>query len=250
MIWRLFDYKILDASQNMTIDQEIADEVIYGDASALRFYGWNVPSVTLGYFQKESGINIDYCKDNSIPVVKRPTGGRAVLHDNELTYSFASGINDGIFTNNLLDNYHKLSDVFKTAFSEIGLEVVTNDRRKNRNSASPLCFDSPSFGEMTASGKKIIGSAQRRYQGGYFLQQGSIPLTINRELMSRVFNFDHLNALRGLGAQPTTNNPFDSMAGINELIIGITKENLMDAIIRAFKVLFHVEFQQADLPRF
>jgi lipoate-protein ligase A len=230
MIWRILDYKILDASLNMTIDQEIADQVINGYTSTLRFYGWSVPSVTLGYFQKQSGINIDYCANHFIPVVKRPTGGRAVLHDYELTYSFVSGTNDGIFTNNLLNNYHILSSVFKKAFNDIGLDAQTNDRRTNLNTGSPLCFDSPSFGEMTAFGKKIIGSAQRRYKGGYFLQQGSIPLTINRELMAKVFNIE---------------NSFSSMAGINELLTGITKEGLMDAIIRAFETSFQVEFQRA-----
>lgn len=233
MLLRLFDFEIHNACDNMAIDQKISDEVINGKPPALRFYGWASPSVTLGYFQKESAINTDYCREFSIPIVKRPTGGRAVLHGDELTYSFVSEANNGIFTDNLLNNYHILSSVFKEAFKEIGLDVMGSNNRKNHSSKSPLCFDSPSFGEITVKGKKIIGSAQRRYKGGYFLQQGSIPFTINRELMAKVFNI---------------NNSLKSMAGINEFAPDITKSNLIDAILKAFLQILKAEFVRAPSP--
>jgi len=242
MDWRIIEYQIQDASTNMAIDARIAEEVINGKPPTLRFYGWSVSSITLGYFQRinDIGIDLDFCANNVIPVIRRPTGGRAVLHGNELTYSFCSGTNDGIFNDNLLDNYHILSSIFLKAFKNLGLDAVINEKRRGNNNKSSLCFDSPSYGEMTVEGKKIIGSAQRRYKGGAFdrsgrttfLQQGSIPFIINRELMSKVFGID---------------NPLNSMAGVNEFLPLITINDLMDAIKKAFIDCFGIQFVETHL---
>lgn len=96
--WRLIDSGPCDASYNMALDEAIAVFVRRGrSCPALRLYGWETPSVSLGSFQKLDDIDEEYCSHENIPVVRRPTGGRAVLHGDELTYSFSSK-NEGRFS--------------------------------------------------------------------------------------------------------------------------------------------------------
>lgn len=187
-----------------------ADEVLAGSVRAgkqpptLRLYGWERPSVSLGQFQRTADIDLQYCSNNGIPLVRRPTGGRAILHNNELTYSFSS-TNEGFFSCSLLDTYRQLSHAFKRALERIGLQVeIKNELETGRNLVrSPLCFRTTSYGEIVFKGKKLIGSAQKRWRNG-FLQQGSIPYTVDEEIIGKVFRTrpddDQAGRLIGLGA--------------------------------------------------
>lgn len=116
----------------------------------LRLYGWNRAAVTLGCFQKTSDINIGYCRCHDIPIVRRPTGGRAILHGDELTYSFCAKTDRGPFSHGLLDSYKKISTAFAIALRKIGVKAEPkNERERGRVlSRSPLCFQSSSFGEI------------------------------------------------------------------------------------------------------
>ncbi|MCX5883914.1 MAG: hypothetical protein NTU74_19585 [Deltaproteobacteria bacterium] len=95
--WRLLDTGILPGALNMGIDQALLEMHAAGESPpTLRFYQWQPPAVSLGYFQKQHGLNLSACRDLGLDVVRRPTGGRAVLHVNDLTYSVIAGAGENI----------------------------------------------------------------------------------------------------------------------------------------------------------
>jgi lipoate-protein ligase A len=196
--WRLIDSGPCGAFYNMALDEAIAAEVRKGSAPpTLRMYGWNRASVTLGCFQKSSDINIEYCKSHNIPIVRRPTGGRSILHWDELTYSFSAKTDSGPFSHGLLDSYKRISMAFLSALRKIGVKAETKkEREKGRViSRSPLCFQSSSFGEVLIENKKLVGSAQKRWNDG-LLQQGSIPYASEKEKLEGVFGAEKTSSLK------------------------------------------------------
>lgn len=231
--WRLIDSGEGDAYANMAIDEAITFSVIKGGSPpTLRFYAWKVPSVSLGYFQRIDDIDIAYCLENNLPVVRRPTGGRAILHDDELTYSFASA-NTGVFDTGLRESYYLLGQCFFYAFQMLGLDVEMMNKRQRGSilTRSPLCFNSTSFGEITFKGFKLIGSAQRRWQKG-FLQQGSIPFCIDEEMTKRIFKLP--------------NDRFAEMKGLRNFI-DIDRHKMKKAITHAFEEIFNVRLVLSHL---
>ena len=185
MLVRIIDSGLNDPFLNMAIDEAISIFVRNGNSPpTLRFYGWIKPAVTIGEFQKATEINQDICNKLKIPVVRRPTGGKGILHYDDLTYSFTAK-KEGIFRGSLFQTYEKLSSIFSEAFNLSGIKT---EIKKNRDSVnrSSLCFARSSFGEISFNGIKIMGSAQKRWRDG-FLQQGTIPIIVNRELLKKVF---------------------------------------------------------------
>lgn len=234
--WRFIDSGNCSAAFNMAMDEAIATSVRSADsAPTLRFYGWDVPSVSIGYFQKIHDIDLQSCKKNHIPVVRRLTGGRAVLHGNEITYSFSSKTS-GKLSGGLLDSYRKLSEAFSLALSKIGIATDTDLDRKRRRSPdsvhrerSPECFQSTSYGELTSSSKKIIGSAQKRWADG-LLQQGSLPFMLNSDVMREIF------------MQKPEANVEKSHIGLNEILPDLGIDMVKDVIKVSFEEIFGIRF--------
>jgi lipoate-protein ligase A len=226
--WRLIDTGPSDAYLNMALDEAIARKTMENSSPpTLRFYGWQTPSVSLGRFQNSSDVDLSYCAERSIPVIRRPTGGRGILHKDELTYSFSTGKHDTLFFSGLRESYRQLSAAFSMAFRGLGFDVKTRLERSEAvplDLRSPLCFQSPSYAEITLGEKKILGSAQRRWPGGV-LQQGSIPLRIDRPTLRGVFGVE----VSG-----------DSMAGLNEIMPALSLENLKEAVKEAFQAVFGI----------
>ncbi len=187
--WRLIDSGSADAGENMAIDEAIALHVIRGATlPTVRFYSWDSPSISIGCFQNLSDIDTETCEELSIPIVRRPTGGRAILHCSGITYSFSAQNSDHAGFRDLMNTYSVISAVFFSAFKVLGLDVrIKRRREKGRVLArNPHCFEAISFGELVVDDRKIIGSAQKRYRTG-FLQQGSIPFHIDKRLYHEVF---------------------------------------------------------------
>jgi lipoate-protein ligase A len=233
MNWRLIDSGYCDAAYNMALDEAIAISVRNREAPpTLRLYGWEVPSVSLGSFQKITDIDIEYCINNNIPVVRRPTGGRGILHGDELTYSF-SARNEGVFSGGLLETYRRLSVAFQSALNKIGLNASMKVVRESgaNLTRSPLCFKSTSYGEISLDGRKLIGSAQKRWNNG-FLQQGSIPYCINYEKITSVFKI----------STPILQYSKQEIIGLKELIAGFDSECFKKAIKSAFEKTFDITF--------
>ncbi|RMG75025.1 MAG: lipoate--protein ligase family protein [Nitrospirae bacterium] len=239
MYWRLIDSGSEDAYLNMAIDEAIAMMVLEGNSPpTLRFYGWKGRAVTLGAFQRLSEINREYCEKSFIPLVRRPTGGRAILHGEDLTYSFSSLNSPPFFSENLLKTYAYISQAFLKGFMKMGVDVEFKKRRERGRvlTGSSLCFQSVSYGEITLKGKKLIGSAQKRWKRG-FLQQGSLLLKTNADEMERVF-------LRAKGEEI-----LKSMVGLFEVYPMIKPEDLKSAFIKGFEEVFKVSFRPEGLTQ-
>ena len=223
--WRFIDTGPCSAFYNMALDEAIATAVRTGNLPpTLRIYGWDVPSVSIGYFQKVSDININYCLEKGIPIARRPTGGRAILHNDEITYSFSAKTDLGDFSKGLLDSYEKISKAFGLALSKVGLSSTLKLQREPHRDRSPLCFQSTSYGEITINNKKIIGSAQKRWPDG-LLQQGSIPFLVDEEEITKVFNLRS----SGIGKQFT---------GLKNILSDLNVESLKEAIRISFEEAF------------
>jgi lipoate-protein ligase A len=205
---------------NMAVDLAIARMAREGRCPpTIRFYDWGgVPSLSMGSFQKWDGIKTSLLREKKIPAVKRPTGGRAILHGDELTYSISSPYR-GPFTGNLFDCYGKISRGFEKALRKLNVPVEVKARKgKAIRGKSAVCFQSTSFAEIGVRGRKLIGSAQKRWTDG-FLQQGSIPYSIDRELHEAVFeDYDP-----------------DSMIGMKEILNGFEPELFKSFLKESFE---------------
>lgn len=232
--WRLIESGPCDASFNMALDEAIALSVRNkGLPPTLRLYGWDRPSVSLGCFQKVTDIDRAYCDSRGIPVVRRPTGGRAILHGDELTYSFSVRTDTPPFSKGLLDSYGRIGAALGLALGRIGLQAEAKAEREKGSvlAGSALCFRSASYGEILVAGRKVVGSAQKRWDNG-LLQQGSLPYGFDPEEMGRVFGKD----AGGSGA---------GMAGLRELVEGFDEGSFRDTLVAAFETVFGVSLLSA-----
>lgn len=227
-LWRLIDSGNCNPFFNMALDEAIALNVIENtNTPTLRLYGWERPSVSIGAFQRYNDIDSNYCQLEDIPIVRRPTGGRAILHGNEITYSFVSK-NLGFFDKNLMDSYQIISKAFIKAFTLIGIDVDMKDRKTSGKELikSPLCFNSISLAEISYKGKKLIGSAQKRWRDG-FLQQGSIPFIIDYERSAMVFRQDNISE-------------FGELSKIDN---SLSRDLIKKAIVKGFEEYFEVRLE-------
>jgi len=191
--WRYLDTGPARGAENMAMDEKLlADAVKAGAVPVLRFYSWSPPAVSLGRFQEEAAsVNAAACRRHGFDIVRRITGGRAVLHRYELTYSVISPIDNRLFPNDVLGTYKVIAAGLLAGFIHLGVpaEMVSpsGDRADMvpRDPKGPSCFSSPSWYEILVQGKKIAGSAQRRVAGA-FLQHGSILLDYDPGLESEV----------------------------------------------------------------
>ncbi len=175
--------------RNMEIDRRLMEcfrdgrfQRRFGEGCPLwRFYAWNPYALSLGHGQDDSSIDYDRCAAKGIDVVRRPTGGRAVLHGDEFTYSFFS---DAVYSNAEL--YRMVHEVLREALTHLGIQTefarggTGFATRYRQNPASQSCFTSSARYELQAEGRKLVGSAQRR-SGNVLLQHGSLPLQRSRE---------------------------------------------------------------------
>jgi len=170
MEWSFIDTGFRDPYFNMGFDEALMNFVEKTGKPVLRFFNFSPPSITIGFHQRVSEWIISLGK-KGYPFVRRPTGGRAVIHSGDMTYSLAFPQSDELVGGSVLESYKKISQGFGKGFEILGLDVKLE--RKSGDRDSDLCFNSPSWYEFTFKGKKIIGSAQvRRF--GICLQQGTL----------------------------------------------------------------------------
>lgn len=177
--WRLIYDVPLPGAHNMALDEAILGAVSVGHAApTLRLYVWSPPCVSLGYGQKSSDVDFERAAALSWHVVRRPTGGRAILHTDELTYSVIASLGEPLVTGGVIESYRRLSAGLLDGLARLGLAARSEAEFGSISSAAadPICFETPSDYEITARGKKLIGSAQVRKRNAV-LQHGSLPLT-------------------------------------------------------------------------
>ena len=175
--YRLLITPAWDGAKNMAVDEAILHALADGKGKpTLRFYQWNPPCLSLGFGQRYREVDESACKKLGYSIVRRPTGGRAILHKNEFTYSFITSQNDTIVAGDILKSYRHLSQGLLLGLKKLGVDAVQakGNMPKNHHQGA-ACFDTPSHYEVTTNGKKLIGSAQLRRRG-IVLQHGTLPL--------------------------------------------------------------------------
>jgi lipoate-protein ligase A len=175
--WRLIVDDHADGATNMAVDAAILDTVIDGASPpTLRFYAWSPPCLSLGRNQPLADVDLEVCRALGVDVVRRPTGGRAILHTDELTYSVALIQTDPRATGDVVESYRRLSEGLQAGLRCLGVDVVqAAGQNKPATELTAVCFETASDCEITAGGRKLVGSAQWRARGGV-LQHGSLPL--------------------------------------------------------------------------
>lgn len=181
--WRLIQTLPASGAWNMAVDESILDSVRRGASSAvLRLYAWEPPCFSLGYAQPIGDVDLSAISRRGWNLVRRPTGGRAILHTDELTYSVIGSPQDPRLSGGVLESYRCLSQAILQALHSLNIPAqalekpaTTIDRSPDPRSTNPVCFEVPSNYEITVQGKKLVGSAQARRRDGV-LQHGSFPL--------------------------------------------------------------------------
>ncbi|WP_141431653.1 biotin/lipoate A/B protein ligase family protein [Bacillus sp. 03113] len=195
-VWKFLDTGYGSPSFNMAVDEALLEWNSEGKIPPIiRFYGWNPATLSVGYFQRvQKEINLDAVNQHQLGFVRRPTGGRAVLHEHELTYSVIVPEDHPNMPKTVTEAYRVISEGLLRGFQNLDLEayfaVPKTDEEKEalKNPHSAVCFDAPSWYELVVEGRKVAGSAQTR-QKGVILQHGSILLDIEEDKLFSLFNY-------------------------------------------------------------
>jgi lipoate-protein ligase A len=182
MEWRFLDSGYASGTENMMLDVDLAQHLLAGrGGNVVRVYGWRPPAISLGWNQSDHDLERDRVRQAGIDMVRRPTGGRAILHSQELTYSvimLASG-------KHVLEVYDSISKALVKGLRSLGVDAVLERSQPHfpseyRRRSSIACFTSSARHEITVAGRKLVGSAQRRYARSdgleVVLQHGSVLL--------------------------------------------------------------------------
>lgn len=208
--WRIINDRPRSGAENMAVDEAILEAVVnQSSPPVIRFYSWISPCVTIGYFQRMyEAIDVDAVDANSFDLVRRPTGGRAILHSDELTYSVTAPLSEFDECKSVLETYLKINCGLAMGFRDYGIEVelapaddqdvrtpeallsslkyVSQSQVFRPHVKSAACFDTPAPYELVFHGRKVAGSAQTRRRE-VLLQQGSIPFSMDYDLMKKLF---------------------------------------------------------------
>lgn len=195
--WYFLNSGKCSPSFNMALDEALLDWHSEGlIPPVIRFYEWEPATLSIGYFQKaEKDINLEAVRAQGLGFVRRPTGGRAVLHEHELTYSIIVTESYPNMPETVTEAYRVLSEGILQGFQNLGMDAyfsvpATEEQLADlKKPKSAVCFDAPSWYELVVEGKKVAGSAQTR-QKGVILQHGAILLDLDEEKLLSVFNFD------------------------------------------------------------
>ena len=180
--WRVVITPAASGAWNMALDEAILELAGRKETlPTLRLYAWSPPCLSLGYAQPSSDVDITELQARGWDLVRRPTGGRAILHTDELTYSVCGPQDEPHLAGSVLESYRVLSQALVLALHRLGIAAQAHEKphaqdpKKNSAEQNPVCFEVPSNYEITVDGKKLIGSAQARRKEGV-LQHGSLPL--------------------------------------------------------------------------
>jgi lipoate-protein ligase A len=230
----------------MAVDEAILEATLHGAAApTLRLYAWEPACLSLGYAQPFSDIDLQALAAHGWQYVRRPTGGRAILHTDELTYSVIGPQEDPRLAGSVLESYQNLAQALLLALQSLGADARANAQPSlaaGSDPKGPVCFEVPSAYEITVHGKKLVGSAQRRSQGGV-LQHGSLPLVGDLSRITQALSFP-TPADRRLAADRLLER-----AATLESLIGraIPWEQAAVAFIRAFSQALNLELQPGVL---
>lgn len=184
---RFIPFEVKTGQENMQIDSDLLEYAIKNQLKEpiFRLYGWSPACVSLGRNQKSDFLDLAFLKQNNIDYVRRLTGGRALLHDNEITYSYicpASFLENG---ENVVNSYKEISKILIAALKKLDIELDFGGIKKV-NGHKDYCMLVSTGADLCYQNRKLIGSAQFRKEG-YILQHGSILYDYDKELLEKIF---------------------------------------------------------------
>jgi lipoate-protein ligase A len=243
--WRLLQTSPARGAWNMAVDEAILEHIHRGESlPTLRLYAWDPPCLSLGHAQPFADVDLERLQQRGWEVVRRLTGGRAILHTDELTYSVIAPAEEPRVAGTVLESYNRLARALLAAVQELGLPVEIEEHAASAaaQSFNPVCFEVPSSYEITANGRKLIGSAQARRREGV-LQHGSLPLCGDLRRITDVLVF---------ADEPARQAAADRLlkrAATVESVLGqpVDWETAAQAFIRAFEQEPGLKFERAEL---
>jgi len=243
--WRLIIDGNASGSWNMAVDEALLQQAgAKLSLPTLRLFGWDPGTLSLGYAQPHTDVDLDGLDQHHWGLVRRPTGGRAILHIDEMTYSVTAPLDDPILAGSLLESYRKISAALVLALQLIGIPVEADRQYDNGDSQyqNPVCFETPSNYEITYQGKKLMGSAQARKFNG-LLQHGSLPL------FGDLTRITHTLRYQSAEARVSAGKKLLARATNAETILGKIpeKSDVVNAFIEGFSRTMDVSFEQVQL---
>jgi len=253
--WRLLIDQPADGAANMARDEALLSTQAVGAAQpTLRLYRWRSAYLSLGRFQRADAIDQAACARADVAIVRRPSGGRALLHDAELTYAIIARADNPLFGDqSIIATYRQISLALLAGLRRLGVAVelagAANDQGRTMNDesssssslvvrpssrSSAACFDTPAAYELIVAGRKLVGSAQTRRDGS-ILQHGAIPLTAHAERLAALLR----QPPDDLGAKMIA---LDQAAGRR-----IEFDELADALIAGFRADWGIAFERGEL---
>jgi lipoate-protein ligase A len=222
--WRLILDDDLPGHENMARDSSILRALEEGSGTpTLRVYGWAAPTISIGYLQDPAPFS-----GLALPVVRRITGGRAVVHSSEVTYSVTGLMDNPLFSGGIMAAYSVISACIIAALNDAGVDA-TYSRGSVSGIRNEACFHAATRYEVLVGGRKLVGSAQRRLKRA-FIQHGSILMDTDDELNQRVFG-------RSLSGK---------MAGVSEFS-GVVTAKLKELLVERFAQGFDASFKVTGL---
>jgi len=243
--WRYLPYAVNTGAENMAVDEAIMRALATGAVKqpTLRFYGWDPPTLSLGYAQSFSKeVDEEACRRAGIDIVRRPTGGRAVLHQYELTYAVVAPEDEEHVQGTIIESYLKISQALLFGFQSLGVPAVMVEHGNMAGLGSAACFDAPSWYELVVDGRKLVGSAQVR-KDGVMLQHGSIILHFDAALLFSLLRFKSDEIRKRLSAGFK-----EKACALDEVWPRpLTPSELEQAICRGFEAVMDIEFMEGGL---
>ena len=184
---KFIPFETKTGEENMQIDSDLLEEAIEKNLQepVFRLYAWEPACVSLGRNQKDDFVDMELLKENNIDVVRRLTGGRALLHANEITYSYVCPVSTLKNGENVVESYKEISQILIDAFKKLGIELDFGGTKKARGHVD-YCMLVSTGADLCYENRKFIGSAQFR-KNGYILQHGSILYDYDKELLEKIF---------------------------------------------------------------
>lgn len=208
-------YEVKTGKENMQIDSDLLDEAIKKSLQEpiFRLYGWKPACISLGRNQRDDFVEEDFLKLNGIDIVRRLTGGRALLHDNEITYSYICPVTSLLNGENITESYKEISQILINGFKKINIDLDFGGLKKYKGHID-YCMLISTGADLCWNNRKLIGSAQYR-KNGYILQHGSILYDYDKELLEKIFKED-INT--------------SSIVSIKEIDENIKKQDIIEAL--------------------
>lgn len=230
----------------MAVDEAILESVASGNSlPTLRLYAWDPPCLSLGLAQPAGDVDMEVLRLCGWEIVRRPTGGRAILHADELTYSIMAQPSDPLVRGSLMESYHRIANALLFALEQLAL-TPRADRSYNlpagTDPRAPVCFERPSNFEIMVNGKKIIGSAQSRRMNG-ILQHGSLPLFGDIARITDVLRYPDEPA-RAEGRQRLTDHATTVHAVLGQMV---SWQEAASAFAAAFTQVAGLDLQTQEL---